>query len=194
MRNMLSKVFENFCRSGQQDGGDDEESDWHTETQAQDWTRFTESAAYVNVAVYSYCLLDRAQFDQLGRSLAHGRDDGKDGKAAEKDRRGRRAGSASTKRTRSGSQVSGDYDDELFAQLKKSAKDEKLRGQESNSVQALSALLGCDNQALKDKAEKRLAQIAFRDMGGGSDDGSEDDDSDDDESSRGKKNKKKSRH
>ena len=75
MRNMLSKVFENFCRSGQQDGGDDEESDWHTETQAQDWTRFTESAAYVNVAVYSYCLLDRAQFDQLGRSLAQGRDE-----------------------------------------------------------------------------------------------------------------------
>ena len=75
--------------------------------------------------------------------------------------------------------------------MKKSAKDEKLRGQESNSVQALSALLGCDNQALKEKAEQRLAQIAFRDMGG--DDGSEDDDSDDDdEGSRGKKKSKKS--
>jgi hypothetical protein len=129
MRNMLSKVYDNFTRSGRHDGGDDEEDDWHTESQAQDWTNFADRAAYVNVAIYSYCLLDRAQFDELGRSLPQGRDDGKGGEGAEKDRRRRRGKSSQTNRTRSGSQASGD--DDLFAQMKKTAKTEKLRGQES---------------------------------------------------------------
>jgi hypothetical protein len=183
LRREISIVYANFTKSGKQEGGQDEEIDWLAEETAVKWGRdYCDRSAFPKVIKYSFVLLDRGSFDELGRMLPDGvgRDDGKPG-----DGRTRKIRKGKTKRGRSGSQSTMDADNfDSAAALNAAA-------QESNSIAALTALLGPSiPEKLRAQAQQRLQEIAFRPApvtgrkrgrSGNKDSDDEDEDDDDDD-------------
>jgi len=151
LKREISIVYANFIKSGKQEGGEFEECDWVKEETATRWSdNYCDKSAFPKVVKYSFVLLDRGHFDELGRVLPKGvgRDDGQ-GTDPEK-RKGR-------KRGRSGSQSTMDLEEfDSAAALNAAA-------QESNSIAALTALLAPHvPEAIRQQAQQRLQDIAFR--------------------------------